>query len=159
MPTYIYDIGRDPTKDISRHKLSFNWRNTIPWDLECEQLGYSRELGLRNSDIKLKIPEKAGAFFSFFTSIAFTTIVVCEFVTFLGGGCLNFCSGGELWYLAALGAFCTRSFILLLCSLALVYLNDINTISEDNLALLNEYETVECSDKYSNVHIEPAIMS
>ena len=56
LPSYLESIDNGdklPGFTHKEHELSFSWRNTIPWSLECEMDGYSRELGIKQFGITL----------------------------------------------------------------------------------------------------------
>ena len=54
LPSYFNNIGATiPELDAKEFELSFSWRNTIPWSLECETSGFSRDKALKSFSIRL----------------------------------------------------------------------------------------------------------
>ena len=48
----MIDVGYEP-KNKNKKSLNLNWRNTIPWRIECERQGFSREQGLEQFNITM----------------------------------------------------------------------------------------------------------
>ena len=89
--------------------------------------------------------------------IAYSIVGFFVFGTCCMGGCATGCTGGDGFFVVFILAGLARVSVLIMSSVCISTLNQIGDVSSANLDLLNEHESVDCSDELSRVATGQAI--
>ena len=84
-----------------------NWRNTIPWKLECEMQGLDRQVGYEQFGIRLDAADIAMAERTeHASSTALISIYILQGLSCSCGTLTNIFTSGEAWFCGALCQGC-----------------------------------------------------
>ena len=151
---------------MNRTDLKLFTRPTIPWLLECELVdGHDRQFGLKQFDLSLGQYEQGTQELK--GSSRFAYIVI----GFYGVGTMC-CMGCQLAYLDdhyysdrdaiikfyALCQGCNRFVMVMIAISVLIRLSNIKEASRANIKALEEHVSVDCSDQWSIMNTEYALL-
>jgi len=145
LPSYAKEAGSEPWSD--KTKVALNWRNTIPWSLDCENKGFNRQVGYDQFSITLKRSNSPN-YETLYTlsTTAYALLGFWQLGSCCCGNCANLISRGEGWFFGAILQGCQRISVVILASIMLGNLRLVNQVTSENIETLQNYEFVDCSD-------------
>ena len=133
-------------------------RNTIPWNLECElERNEDRYYGYKLFSISLDQDSSTKESMSMLAITAYSLIGFWTFGTFCCGGCASCAAGGQGGEVVPLFLqLCNRISIIVMASIFLSWLGDVQKITDSNIEKLAGSEDTDCSDEWSRVNVSAA---